>query len=741
MHNPVPAWRRRLVATDPGGLRLTNAVVVASAVLVSGVFAWLLVLFAGADRGLLTMGSFLALQMGLVVRDRTARERELTTVLLLVPLLASVTVSTLLAPWRIAEIVAFIAIAGTVTWMRRFGPRASGLGMMVFFGYFYALCLRPSIADLPDFAVVAASAVVAVLISREIAARTRPSHQLTLLLTEFRAAGAAALGAATAPARSGGRTKSVIAQLGHIDAIGAAITEWQSHNSTERFLDRDEATFAAQVLDARIELDQACLEIAEQLRQHNRVVVSVPDGLASPIADLRLVLAVASTPAGVEAAAERAAARLGRPISTGREQLAATTTDRAVIAHAVLRTIDVHRGPLQTSRSSALPGHASAEDAQEAACPSAVLPAGGPKARGPIGIRPWAQWQTTSRMAVQVMVATAAASIAGEIISGRRWYWAVLTAFIVFGGTTTRGAILTKAWRRVLGTLLGVVVGFGLAVLIDGNIPGLIAMCVLAVMLTLYLGPLQYTLLAFFITIVMAAMYGLLGVLNRQVMELRLVETLVGAGIGVVCAYLIFSTNSRGELENMADSYFDALDQLLEQVRGPLTGRGPGRHVLQTVNELDAANTAIAAQLSMQSVSLLAGDRARYTELEHLMGVVTRFADRLAAEALDMPAAAGGLRSESSAPAAGFDAAVDRVLASAQAARGVICRGEVAPVDPDETVVAVLAESVLVPGSVQFDTARGLSRVNWALLRAAQVDQQPRRRARRAAGSSGAPVR
>ena len=83
MENRVPFWRRLLVATDPGRLRLLNACTVASAVLLSTLIAWLLVTFAHADHALLAMGAFLALQMGLVVKDPNVRDRLVTTALLI----------------------------------------------------------------------------------------------------------------------------------------------------------------------------------------------------------------------------------------------------------------------------------------------------------------------------------------------------------------------------------------------------------------------------------------------------------------------------------------------------------------------------------------------------------------------------------------------------------------------------------------------------------------------------------
>ena len=77
----------------------------------------------------------------------------------------------------------------------------------------------------------------------------------------------------------------------------------------------------------------------------------------------------------------------------------------------------------------------------------------------------------STKAAIQVAVATSAATILGELISPDRWYWAVLTAFLVFTGVSTRGEILTRAGHRIVGTIAGVVAGVLLAALVGHNPP------------------------------------------------------------------------------------------------------------------------------------------------------------------------------------------------------------------------------------------------------------------------------
>ncbi len=75
-----------------------------------------------------------------------------------------------------------------------------------------------------------------------------------------------------------------------------------------------------------------------------------------------------------------------------------------------------------------------------------------------------------NRQAVQVGVATSLAIMAGELISPARWYWAVIAAFVVFAGTSSRGDVLSRGWARVVGTAGGLVAGMLLAFAVAGNL-------------------------------------------------------------------------------------------------------------------------------------------------------------------------------------------------------------------------------------------------------------------------------
>ncbi|AVL99139.1 hypothetical protein C6V83_01345 [Gordonia iterans] len=710
----TPYWRRLLVATDPGRVRVTTATATAISVLVTSLVAWSLVVFAEADHGVLAMGVIMTLQAALNVKDPTARGRLLTTVLLVPPAFAALTAAVLLSSRRPVEIVVFIALTGVVTYLRGFGPRATAIGTVTFFAYFFALLLQPKADELPLLFLVTGCAVTCMLVIRLFGIWGRPRHQLALLLTELRGAGSTALTEAVNAPPATALTQA--SRVQRVDQVARTIDDWQTRYSTARYVRCDAQTFARLVLDARIDMDHACRKIAEFRAGGDRVESG---RLTAPaVTDLSAVLSSATSPADVREAAERAHTRLTSPGADTPDEVTAGAADRATLAFARLRDLDLHHGLDATATSAEIRRRHPEPQRRTAPSPAASS-----------RWKPWLRWRVTTRMAVQVVIAASLASVVGYSISASRWYWAVLTAFLVFAGTTTRGAILTRATRRITGTVAGVIVGLALVVLVDGNIPALIVICVLAVFFALYLGPLQYTVMSLFITILLAGLYGLLGVLNRHILELRLIETLAGAALGVVCAYLIFSTSSHPALTARIDAYFDTLDRLLNAVRRTLAGHAGTGELVASIRSMDAAQADLHTTVDGMSLSLAVGHRAETAHLLRLLDLNSHIATRLGQSTMAFSSGTGDASTSSGSGSGSgddlaprFDHALAHVLASSATARAALVDGHTSSVDPDET--AVIDCFGRLPGdplSPQYEVVRTLSRLNWILLRSVQV--------------------
>lgn len=144
----------------------------------------------------------------------------------------------------------------------------------------------------------------------------------------------------------------------------------------------------------------------------------------------------------------------------------------------------------------------------------------------------------TTRQAVQATVGAAFALVAGQTFSDQRWYWAVGATWWVFVATTSRGETVVRGFRRFLGTVLGVVLGFALAVPFH-DVPVAAALIVaVSIFGIFYTAHVSYTWMMLAVTVMASVLYGLLGVLDPALLALRIAETAVGS-LGAVLAVLL----------------------------------------------------------------------------------------------------------------------------------------------------------------------------------------------------------
>ncbi|GAA3368374.1 FUSC family protein [Streptomyces sannanensis] len=158
--------------------------------------------------------------------------------------------------------------------------------------------------------------------------------------------------------------------------------------------------------------------------------------------------------------------------------------------------------------------------------------------------------RATTRQAFQATVACGLAMAVGQLLSQERGYWAVGTVWWIFVNTASRGETLVRGFRRVLGTVTGILAGLLIAVPLHGApapTAALVAVCVFGIV---YTAAPSYSWMIFFVTIMAGLLYGLLGVLHPGLLLLRFEETIVGAiaaavGVGLVLPVTThFATNA-----------------------------------------------------------------------------------------------------------------------------------------------------------------------------------------------------
>ncbi|MET8546571.1 FUSC family protein, partial [Kitasatospora sp. NPDC004799] len=220
-----------------------------------------------------------------------------------------------------------------------------------------------------------------------------------------------------------------------------------------------------------------------------------------------------------------------------------------------------------------------APDTRARAEPGAKDPA--PDRQGP-RIRP------TTRTALQVATGSALAVVGGELLSPERWYWAVFTCWVVFISTTSTGEILVRGFRRLVGTVAGVVAGLALAALVGDAAWPAFALATLSVFGMYYTLAVSYTLMSFFVTTMIGMLYALLHTLTPDVLVVRIEETALGIACGLAAALLVLPVRTRERTDQ-------ALREVLERLRAALSqslarlGGEPGGDPLDPARVLDAA--------------------------------------------------------------------------------------------------------------------------------------------------------
>ncbi|MGW4569246.1 FUSC family protein, partial [Streptomyces sp. NPDC004561] len=145
--------------------------------------------------------------------------------------------------------------------------------------------------------------------------------------------------------------------------------------------------------------------------------------------------------------------------------------------------------------------------------------------------------RATTRQAVQATAGAGFALVVGQLVSGQRWYWAVGATWWVFVNTASRGETLVRGFRRVLGTLLGICLGFLVTLPVHGAPVPTAVLVAIAVFGIFYTAAVSYTWMMLWVTVLAETLYGLLGVLSPGLLALRLTETGVGA-LGAMLAVL-----------------------------------------------------------------------------------------------------------------------------------------------------------------------------------------------------------
>ena len=211
------------------------------------------------------------------------------------------------------------------------------------------------------------------------------------------------------------------------------------------------------------------------------------------------------------------------------------------------------------------------------------------------------------RVAIRITLAAGLAMAGGLALSPHRWFWAVITVYVVFLNTRSRGDTIYKAAQRIAGTLLGITAGLATATFM-GNHTGLqIAVLLLSVFGMYYFYVVSYTVGVFCVTMMLGMIYGTLGEPLEALFVLRLEETALGAIAAIVVAFFVLPARTRDQVRSsgrnvlvaLADAVKAALNVLTDGDGGGIGGASPDvamRKVDRQVADLRLSLAPLAAR-------------------------------------------------------------------------------------------------------------------------------------------------
>ncbi|MFI6409552.1 FUSC family protein [Streptomyces sp. NPDC050548] len=604
------AWARvryRVAASDPGLLRLTAGLrTVASIALTLTVLS---LLHASVPH--LVAGAMSAMVSTFAIREKQRAGQAVTLALGLPVALASVSLSALLNSRVVAGDVFFVLLIFGAVYSRRFGDRGTALGLIGFQIYFLSLFIGATVSTLPRlYGVIGVAFVCSALVRFALVPET-PTGTLDRLRRAFRARFAQLVTAQLALLDAGpddmekalDHVREGTARL-HETAllIQGRLEDGTSDEAVARLVQRRiaDAEIAAERLGLLL-LTARSAERGHTLTLHlpgapvpstGRLPVrdGTTDTLRRELEALRLLVL---RPVGADSGTGLAQVR-NRLLGYREEENLPSASDavqdvfRGIgeAARAVLGLRIAVDGPQDESEDTPATTRSREElDAEDVAIASSEEAEDAERT----GLR-----RPTTRAAVQVAVGSSLAIIGGEFLSSQRWYWAVLTCWIVFLNTSSTGEILVKGYRRLLGTVLGVVAGIGLAGLVGHHTWTAFALVLLFIFAMFYTAPLSYTLMSFFVTAMLGLLYTLLHTYSASVLVLRVEETALGAACGVVAAALVLPVHTDRRTNELLGTVLARLTDVTEAAVDQLSGGAPAE-LLDKARDLDQALADLSA--------------------------------------------------------------------------------------------------------------------------------------------------
>ncbi len=202
------------------------------------------------------------------------------------------------------------------------------------------------------------------------------------------------------------------------------------------------------------------------------------------------------------------------------------------------------------------------------------------------------------RHALRLALITTVAELVASVLKVPTGYWVTLTAVVAlkpnFGGTSQTTV------QRILGTVLGGIIGITLVVLIQNQLA--IAVCLLVLVVAAWsIRPLSYTIFVTLLTPIIILILNMTGAGGWNIGLLRIVDSIAGGALALFGSYLLFPSWERQQLPAQLSTTIRANIAYFQQVITNYLNRGQDAFIntigmLPDRAALENANAAAAAQ-------------------------------------------------------------------------------------------------------------------------------------------------
>lgn len=547
----------RLVASDPGLVRLRLGF---SAVL-SIVVAVLAILPFHQPLTVILVAAIAAMTSAFTVNDETPGKQAVTLLLGLVLGAASLTAASVGSAVPPLDSIVFVLLIFVAVYAQRFGSRGIALGSLSFFLFFFAMFLQTHLKQVPALLLALTIGIAANAVVRFVLVRRHTDAEFLRIRRAFRARLAAVVRAAEDHLAVGGseRTRKRLRR-----------TNARMHESVLLIEDTAPEVIGADSVNRlrrraiEVELAVQWLTITVQRTCAEDLDEDVRDDLIARMRRFRSLI-------------ERDPREL--PLISETEEFSKMLVEGS--------RIDEHAAPgdgVRRALAELALADVRAQRVAEHDVSDAVDDPEDPEEEKSSAFA----YDNQTRSAIQAVVGGGLAVLGGELVSSQRWYWAVLTVFVVFIGSSTAGATFVKGVRRLGGTLIGIVGGLVLTLLVSGSVPATLALILVCVFGMVYMARVSQVIMAFFITSMLGLLYSLLGTFSLEVLWIRVAETAVGAAAGVLAAVVIVPVRTRAVMLDDVSALLEELDEFVEKAAGLLSG-AENVSVIEKSRDLDRA--------------------------------------------------------------------------------------------------------------------------------------------------------